>query len=136
MVAVPVPESGLPISGKPLIGKPLSGTGTATIDRSSLEKMVLEARPVDLPKAVALHQNYPNPFNPSSVIQYELPQDAIVSLKVYNILGHETATLINDIEVAGYKSTTFDARNYPSGVYFYRLQAGKFVDVKKMVLIR
>ncbi|HYQ85761.1 MAG TPA: carboxypeptidase regulatory-like domain-containing protein, partial [Bacteroidota bacterium] len=123
-------------SGKSLIGKPLSGTGSATIDGSSLEKVILEARPALLPKAFALHQNFPNPFNPSAIIQYELPQDALVTLKVYNILGQETASLINEFEYAGYKSATFNAINLPSGVYFYRLQAGRFVDVKKMVLIR
>jgi hypothetical protein len=70
------------------------------------------------------------------VIRYELPEDVRVVLKVYNSLGQQIGTLVDQVETRGYKTAIFDARNLPSGVYFYRLQAGKFVDVKKMLLMK
>ena len=88
------------------------------------------------PNHFALEPNYPNPFNPSTVIRYELPEDVRVILRVYNSLGQQIATLIDQVETSGYKTAIFDARNLPSGVYFYRLQAGKFVDLKKMLLMK
>ncbi|MGB5874781.1 MAG: T9SS type A sorting domain-containing protein [Bacteroidota bacterium] len=97
-----------------------------------------------LPALHRLNQNFPNPFNPSTVIQYQLPRDAYVSLKVYDVVGRLVATLVNGVEEAGFKSVTLDGRNLASGVYFYRLQSqisggGKnssFVDVKKLVLMK
>jgi len=89
-----------------------------------------------LPKEIALLQNYPNPFNPTSIIQFALPASSRVLLRIYNPLGQLVKTLLDQTESAGIKSVTFDAGSLPSGVYFYRLQAGSFVDVKKMILIR
>ncbi|HLF14754.1 MAG TPA: T9SS type A sorting domain-containing protein, partial [Bacteroidota bacterium] len=89
-----------------------------------------------VPSKFALSQNYPNPFNPTTAIEYELPEDAFVSLKVYNALGQEVATLVRGNQDAGYKYIEFDASGLPSGMYIYRLQAGKLAATMKMLLLR
>jgi Secretion system C-terminal sorting domain len=89
-----------------------------------------------LPNVFALEQNYPNPFNPTTLIEYALPTDEHVRLSIYNMLGQEVAQLVNDIQKAGYKRITFNAGNLPSGLYFYRLMAGKYTQIKKMILIK
>ena len=89
-----------------------------------------------IPKTFALEQNYPNPFNPVTTILYDLPKPSYVTLRVYNILGQEVITLVNETEDAGYKSVSFDGNNLPGGLYFIRLNAGTFSDVKKMMLIK
>ena len=83
-----------------------------------------------------LDQNYPNPFNPNTIISFELRRSDFVTLKVYDILGREIADLINGVKEAGVHQVTFDASNLTSGVYFYRLQSGNFMETKKMVLLR
>ncbi|MCZ7609732.1 MAG: T9SS type A sorting domain-containing protein [Ignavibacterium sp.] len=88
------------------------------------------------PKEFKLEQNYPNPFNPMTTIQYQLPQDAKVTLKVYDILGSEVATLVKEEQEAGYKEVKFEAINIASGMYVYRLQAGNYISTKKMMLLR
>ncbi|MDP2208944.1 MAG: T9SS type A sorting domain-containing protein [Bacteroidota bacterium] len=91
------------------------------------------------PKYFSLGTNYPNPFNPSTIIKYNIPEVCYVTLKVYNTLGKEIATLVNEIQDAGYKEINFGASangGLPSGVYFYRLYAGNFVSINKMLLLR
>jgi len=83
-----------------------------------------------------LSQNYPNPFNPSTNINFTLPNTEFVTLKIYDILGKEVATLINEELNAGNHTKIWDAKNLSSGVYFYKLQAGKFSETKKMILVR
>ena len=84
----------------------------------------------------SLSNNYPNPFNPSTKITYTLPERGNVSLKVYDLLGGEVAQLVNGEIEAGSYEIIFNANNLASGVYFYRLQAGSFVQTKKMIIIR
>ncbi len=86
--------------------------------------------------AYALEQNFPNPFNPSTTIQYALPNAADVKLTVFNMLGEKTATLVNESKPAGVHTVQFDGSRLASGLYFYRLQAGTFVEMKKLVLIK
>ena len=87
-------------------------------------------------KAFELKQNYPNPFNPSTVITYTVAERGRVNLKIYDILGREVATLINEEKPAGQYNVKFNAANLPSGVYLYRLQAGENVQTKKMILLK
>ena len=83
-----------------------------------------------------LLQNYPNPFNPSTTIKYSIPQNGFVKLTIYNLLGEVIATLVNEEKSIDIYEVEFDAVSFPSGIYFYRLQAGSFVETKKMVLIK
>jgi hypothetical protein len=83
-----------------------------------------------------LFQNYPNPFNPVTSIKYTIPSAQYVSLKVFDVLGNEVATLVSEVRPAGSYEIMFNATNLPSGVYFYRLQAGPFVETKKMILLK
>lgn len=89
-----------------------------------------------LPKEFALLQNYPNPFNPSTVITYHLPKASNVKLKVYDIIGNEIATLVNEEKAAGIYKVNFSSTNLASGVYLYKLQAGGFLETRKMILVR
>ena len=89
-----------------------------------------------LPLAYALEQNYPNPFNPSTTIRYGLPGHSPVTLNVFNTLGQQVATLVEGEQEAGYHSVRFDATNLASGVYFYRLQAGVFVQTRKFLFLK
>ncbi|MBX7044741.1 MAG: T9SS type A sorting domain-containing protein [Ignavibacteria bacterium] len=89
-----------------------------------------------IPEKYALSQNFPNPFNPETEIQFDLPEEIFVSLKVYDISGKEVANLFSGIKEAGKYTVSFDANRLPSGTYFYTLQTGKFTETKKMVLMK
>jgi sugar lactone lactonase YvrE len=89
-----------------------------------------------IPTSYALSQNYPNPFNPSTTITYALPQAGQVTLQVYDVLGREMAILVNENKMAGSYTATFDASRFSSGVYFYKLQAGSYVQTKKMLFVK
>ena len=127
----------------------LSVEGAATLG-SKIKIVPTSERPPDppvklgnlneLPKSYKLEQNYPNPFNSSTIIHYQLPSDSKVILKIYNMLGQEVKTLVEEMQDAGYKSVQWDVSTLASGVYFYRLTAnseGKsFVAVKKLLLMK
>ena len=90
----------------------------------------------EIPKVFSLSQNYPNPFNPVTRIQFAVPKNEIVSIRVYDILGKEVATLVNEQKNAGTYEVDFNASMLSSGVYFYRMQAGYFADIKRMMVIK
>ncbi|MGE5351459.1 MAG: T9SS type A sorting domain-containing protein [Acidobacteriota bacterium] len=88
------------------------------------------------PSSYSLSQNYPNPFNPVTTIRYQIPQSGFVTLKVYDMLGHEVISLVAKEQTAGEYSATFDGKNLASGIYFYRLTQGSFTDTKKLILMK
>ncbi len=111
----------------------LRGIGIRT---DSLGQLSAEIRTVSTPKEYQLNQNYPNPFNPSTVIEFAIPTADNVSLKIYDVLGREVATLLNERRNAGAHRVSFNATTLSSGTYFYRLQSGGFTQTKKMILVK
>ena len=91
---------------------------------------------LSLPLRYSLHPNYPNPFNPSTRIAYDLPSPSSVTLEIFDLLGRRVTTLAKGVQPAGNYSIPFDGSALPSGLYFYRLQAGDFVQTQKMVLLK
>ncbi|MBI5020137.1 MAG: T9SS type A sorting domain-containing protein, partial [Ignavibacteriales bacterium] len=89
-----------------------------------------------MPTKYELQQNYPNPFNPITTITYAILKESFVTLKVYNVLGVEVATLVSEKQNAGTFTATFDANGFSSGMYFYKITAGDFVSTKKMILVK
>ena len=98
---------------------------------TSVERLVS-----DLPSEFSLSQNYPNPFNPSTTIRYGLPHKSAVQLTVFNTLGQQVAQLVNAEMEAGYHEVQFDGNGLSSGVYFYRIQTGSYVETKRLLLIK
>jgi hypothetical protein len=88
------------------------------------------------PSEFKLEQNYPNPFNPTTTIQYSIPKSGNVILKVYNTLGEEVKTLVNGYKEAGSYNIKFDATRLSSGIYYYRIDTGGFIQVHKMIILR
>ncbi|MBK6875021.1 MAG: T9SS type A sorting domain-containing protein [Ignavibacteria bacterium] len=89
-----------------------------------------------LPKTYSLSQNYPNPFNPNTNIRYDLPQDNFVTIKVYDVLGKEVLTLVNEYKQAGRYLVSFNAANFSSGIYFYTIQAGEYEYTRRMTMLK
>jgi hypothetical protein len=90
----------------------------------------------EVPTNRSLNQNYPNPFNPVTTISYELPLTTHVTLTITDVVGREVARLVDGFQEAGYRSVTLDGSNLASGIYFYRLHAGDFVETRKLILMR
>jgi hypothetical protein len=88
------------------------------------------------PSDFVLYQNYPNPFNPNTKIKFVIPKSSFVNLKIYNVLGKDVATLVNEERPAENHEVEFNATDLPSGVYFYRIKAGLFIETKKMILMK
>jgi hypothetical protein len=89
-----------------------------------------------IPTVYNLYQNYPNPFNPSTIIRFDLPEAGFVTMKIYNILGKEVRTLVNEFRNAGKFNITFEGSNLPSGIYIYTIKANNFSSVRKMMLLK
>ncbi|MBU1299414.1 MAG: T9SS type A sorting domain-containing protein, partial [Bacteroidetes bacterium] len=115
-----------------------AGTSGGGVWRRPLSEMVTSVQRLstNLPTHFSLEQNYPNPFNPATTISFSLPSKSFVSLKVFDALGREVATLLSEELPAGTYSQQWNAASLPSGVYFYRLQSGSFIETKKLVLLR
>ena len=89
-----------------------------------------------VPASFELEQNYPNPFNPSTTIDYSIPKSGLVTIKIYDVLGKEVKTLVNNIKSAGNYSVEFNATKFASGIYYYRMQTNDFIETKKLILIK
>ncbi len=89
-----------------------------------------------IPTKFELGQNYPNPFNPTTKINFAIPKQGMVTMKIYDVLGREVRTLVNEVKQAGNYSVDFNAAEFASGVYFYKLQSGEFTDIKRMILVK
>jgi hypothetical protein len=113
-----------------------AGTSDGVWQRPLSEMTSVETISSNLPMHFNLEQNYPNPFNPVTTIHYSIPKAASVKLQIFDILGRDVATLVNEKKEAGSYDVKFDASRLTSGVYFYRLEAGGFVETKKLVLIK
>jgi len=115
-----------------------AGTRGAGVWRRPLSEMVVsvENTPTELPSSYSLHQSFPNPFNPSTTIRFSLPKGAHVTVTVFNSLGQYIAVLVQGEQEAGNHEVRFDASHLPSGVYFYRMQAGDFIKTRTFVLLR
>jgi hypothetical protein len=139
--------TGSSIGDSLLIGIPISGIIT-DIDgelrnpispykgADEVDSPVLITETTRIPSNYTLSQNYPNPFNPTTSLQYAIGSRQFVSLKVYDVLGNEIATLINEEKPAGEYEIEFDGSEFPSGIYFYQLKAGDFIKIQKMVLMK
>ena len=99
----------------------------STVDVNQTPEIISEFR---------LEQNYPNPFNPTTNIQYAVSSQQYISLKIFDALGNEVVTLVNEQKSAGIYDVEFNSNDLSSGIYFYQLRAGSFVDTKKMILLR
>ncbi len=101
----------------------------------------VDNRSETFPQGFVLEQNFPNPFNPSTTLRYELPEDGLVNVTIYDMMGRQVSTLVSNHQTAGYKSIQWNATNdfgkpVSAGVYLYQIQAGEFVQIKKMVLLK
>jgi hypothetical protein len=119
--------------------KPLSGKSQYRLKQIDKDGAFQYSKTIEIGSVILkydLAQNYPNPFNPSTLIAYSIPKSSMVILKIYNVLGKQITTLVNENQQAGNYKVNFDARGLSNGVYFYKIQAGNFVEIKKMLLLK
>jgi hypothetical protein len=119
----------------PEIGYAVGDSGTI-LYTSNGGVTAVEGNQTNVPVSFELAQNFPNPFNPVTTIRYQLQKTGFVTLKVYDLIGREVATLVNEEKPAGRYEVKFDGTNLSSGIYFYRIRAGNFIDTKKFVLLK
>ena len=121
--------------------------GQDTTMSDEIRTLFIDARPVltvdesMVPEVFALHQNYPNPFNPITTINYDIPESQVVTIMIYDIMGREVRSLVNEFQEVGFRSVRWDAtdnlgRGVAAGMYVYTIQAGDFRQVRKMVLLK
>jgi hypothetical protein len=130
-----------------VLGRGIDYFNSITVARENVERAIQEyqsnfasmaytAPPPEPINNYILHQNYPNPFNPTTTIRYELPQDGLVTIEVFDILGQKVKTVLNEFNNAGRYETVFSSTGLASGVYIYQLRVNEFITSKKMMLIR
>ncbi len=122
--------------GGDIVVRNLEGSTGGKINGIDFSIITAVPEPGRVPEEFILEQNYPNPFNPSTTIRFSVPKREQVNLSVYNSLGQEVRTLVSGEKAQGSYEVSFDASNLPSGIYFYKLQTGAKVEVKKMVLLK
>jgi hypothetical protein len=116
--------------------RPNFGVYAGKVDsKGNATTSVFQQHNFSIPNNLNLYQNYPNPFNPSTTINYQLPFNSLVKLKVYDLLGREIETIVEETQESGEHSVRFSGQQFPSGIYFYRLVAGIQTITKKMVII-
>ena len=125
-ITITIASGGTQVPGSAFVIDDLSFGSTSAVD---------DGRP-DLPKALDLAQNYPNPFNPTTNVRFTIVNRQLTVVKVYDVLGREVATLVNEVKEPGTYTVQFDGSNLASGVYFYRLSAGSYLATHKMILMR
>lgn len=139
---VKIKVSGIDVSVKDIIDGSLLNASVKSgseliISDSRINKIRISGNYAgEIPITYSMDQNYPNPFNPSTVIQFALPVEGHVNLAVFNILGERVTTLKNEVLKPGYYTVNFDATSFASGVYFYTIHAGEFIQTKKMILVK
>jgi len=117
-------------------GTIVGSTGTILRTTNGGVVWVAEEPPTALPRELTLSQNYPNPFNPTTEIRYSIVKQAFVSLKVFDLLGKEVATLVNEVKQPGTYEVQWEAAGVASGIYFYRIITADFIATKKMVVVK
>lgn len=135
------PDSSITVAFALAAGTDLENLRSSIIEsRNTYQSLIyptsVENETIELPKQFSLEQNYPNPFNPTTSIEYSVPSNEFVSLKIYDVLGNEITTLVNEQKEVGKYRVSFNAANLATGVYIYKIQAGNFTQVKKMMLIK
>jgi hypothetical protein len=126
------------------IGEPIIGKSTTITNQSfagfwyvyNADLLTDVGKEEMIPTVFKLEQNFPNPFNPSTIIKFAVPERSIVLIRIYDILGSEIITLVNEEMEAGWYQKNFNAQSLASGVYLFRMEAGNYVNTKKMVLLR
>ena len=130
----PLPRAALLLDGRDI---PLAVNGRTSIGEPNHLRLHLSPAPATgLPKEFSLEQNYPNPFNPTTNFKFAIPSRQLTILRVYNVLGQEVQTLVNEVKEPGVYTISWDATNLPSGVYLYRLTAQNFDRTMKLLLIK
>ena len=133
--------NGVPVNGSWVLTITDNATGDTGLLKAwciqvTYQSLVGGIQTIEIPNYFSLAQNYPNPFNPTTSIKYSVPTAVNVSLKIYDLLGKEVATLVNEMKQPGFHTADFNASNLASGIYFYRIDAGEFTSVKKMMLVK